>query len=130
MEEFSPQKGLRLGDSLSPFLFNIVAEDLNILMIRAYEKGIINSVKVGVNEVVISHLQFADDFILFCEVDMNQLVHTKRSVRCFEILFGMRINFHKSVVCGVGVDEETMASFVDILNCKVHGLHSNFWVCP
>ncbi|GMP73510.1 hypothetical protein CsSME_00031245 [Camellia sinensis var. sinensis] len=97
-EEFSPQKGLRQVDSLSPFLFNIVAEGLNILMNRAHEQGIIKRVKVEVNEVVISHLQFDDDFIIFCEADMDQIVHTKRILHCFEILFGMRINFHKSDV--------------------------------
>lgn len=97
-EEFSPQRGLRQGDSLSPFLFNIVAEGLNILMNRAFKKRIIKGVKVGVNEVVISHLQFANDSIIFCEADLDQIVFIKQILRCFEILSGMRINFHKSVV--------------------------------
>ncbi|CAL5323657.1 unnamed protein product [Camellia sinensis] len=129
-EEFSPQRGLRQGDSLSHFLFNIVAEGLNILMNRALEEGIIRGVKVGVNEVVISHLQFADDSIIFCEADLDQIVFIKRILRCFEILSGMRINFHKSVVCGVGVEEERLVSYADILNCKVQGLPFKFLGLP
>ncbi|CAL5415768.1 unnamed protein product [Camellia sinensis] len=129
-EEFSPQKGLRQGDSLSPFLFIIVAEGLNILMHRAHELGIIKGVKVGAKEVMISHLQFADDSMLFCEADLEQIVHIKRVLRCFEILSGMRINFHKSVVCGVGVDVEALSSCADILNCKVQGLPMKFLGLP
>ncbi|XP_028106681.1 uncharacterized protein LOC114305745 [Camellia sinensis] len=45
--EFSPQRGLRQGDSLSPFLFNIVAEGLNILLSRALDMELIKGVKIG-----------------------------------------------------------------------------------
>ncbi|XP_028102778.1 uncharacterized protein LOC114302018 [Camellia sinensis] len=36
----------------------------------------------------------------------------------------------ESVVYGVGVDEETLASFADTLNCKVHGLPLKFLGLP
>ncbi|XP_028085076.1 uncharacterized protein LOC114286179 [Camellia sinensis] len=107
-----------------------VAEGLNVLMHKAYEKGIIKGVKVGVKEVMISHLQFADDSMLFCEADLDQIIHIKRVLRCFEILSGMSINFHKSVVCGVGVDVEALISYADIVNCKVQGLPMKFLGLP
>ncbi|GMP55749.1 hypothetical protein CsSME_00020479 [Camellia sinensis var. sinensis] len=125
-KEFSPQRGLRQGDPLSHFLFNIVSEGLNILLGRALNLGILKGVLVGANDVLLSHLQFADDSILFSEADWDQMVLVKRILRCFEVLSGLRINFHKSVVCGVGVDDALLLSFARLFNCKVHTLPIKF----
>ena len=92
---------------MSPFLFNVATEGLHILLSRAQDLELIKGVKVGSNRVVLSHLQFADDSILFCEVEVEEVRTVKRVLRCFEILSGLRINYHKSVVCGVGVTTPT-----------------------
>ena len=76
--EFRPQKGLRQGDPLSPFLFNVVAEGLNLLLKRAKELRIIKGVEVGSSEVNVSHLQFADDTIIFCEAKWAEIVAIKQ----------------------------------------------------
>lgn len=45
--EFFPHKGLRQGDPLSPFLFNIVGEVFHLLMEAAKEKGLIKGVEIS-----------------------------------------------------------------------------------
>ncbi|XP_028099858.1 uncharacterized protein LOC114299337 [Camellia sinensis] len=115
--EFCPQKRLRQGDPLFPFLFNVVTEGLNILLRRAKQLGIIKGVVVGDREVNISYLQFADDTILFCEAEWVEIVAMKRILRCFEVISGLKINFHKSLICGVGVDDGLVEEFAAKLNC-------------
>ena len=51
-KEFNPQKGLRQGDPLSPFLFNLVVEALNILLQRAMDLRVLNGVSIGANDEV------------------------------------------------------------------------------
>ncbi|XP_028104780.1 uncharacterized protein LOC114303834 [Camellia sinensis] len=75
--EFCPQRGLRQGDPLSPFLFNVVAKGLNILLSRAKDLSIIKGVVVGNSEVIVSHLQFADDTIIFCEAEWAEIMAIK-----------------------------------------------------
>ncbi|CAL5338788.1 unnamed protein product [Camellia sinensis] len=103
--EFTPGKGLRQGDPLSPFLFNIVAEGLNMLLQRACSAGLISGAVLGQNgsSVTVSHLQFADDTIIFYKADVVEVLVIKRILRCFQLVSGLKINFHKSHVCGVGV---------------------------
>ncbi|CAL5398010.1 unnamed protein product [Camellia sinensis] len=128
--EFSPERGLRQGDPLSPLLFNIVAEVLNILLLRALQRGLIKGAVVGANDVRITHLQFADDTILFCEADWGEIVAIKRILRCFEILSGLKINYHKSVVCGIGLDDELSKEFASKLNCLQQSLPLKYLGLP
>ncbi|XP_028113211.1 uncharacterized protein LOC114311295 [Camellia sinensis] len=128
--EFCPQRGLRQGDPLSPFLFNIVAEGLNILLSRARQLGLIQGAVVGSSGLRITHLQFADDTILFCNADKEEVGNIKRILRCFEIVSGLRINYHKSVICGIGVDDGSMQEFASSLNCCHHKLPLKYLGLP
>lgn len=118
--QFTPEKGLRQGDPLSPFLFNIVTEGLNVLLTRAKDMGLIRGIKVGSGGVVLSHLLFANDTIIFCEADWYEVSTIKRILRCFELMSGLKINFHKSSVSGVGVADELVSDFAAKLHylCK------------
>ena len=63
--EFPLKRGLRQGDPLSPFLFLLAAEGLNVLMKSVVDNNLYTGYEVGnPNSVVVSHLQFADDTLL------------------------------------------------------------------
>lgn len=55
-KEFSMERGIRQGDPLTPFLFFIVAEGLNLMLKEAVRNDIFQGIKVGQNKVCLSHL--------------------------------------------------------------------------
>jgi hypothetical protein len=63
---FVPQRGLRQGDPLSPYLFLLCAEAFSALLKKGERDGLLARVKIYQNAPSISHLLFADDsFFLF-----------------------------------------------------------------
>lgn len=129
-KDFQTQKGLRQGDPLSPFLFNIVAEGLNIMLERAKGRNIIRGTTVGREGVCISHLQFADDTILFYNNDPEEMANIKRILRCFQLMSGLKINFSKSSLCGVNVPSEEAVSVARIMGCKLEKLPIKYLGLP
>jgi hypothetical protein len=81
-EPFSPSRGLCQGDPISPYLFLFCAEVLSSLLSQAESKGIISGVPTSPKGPKISHLFFADDYIIFCK---SNHVEWKRILRILEI---------------------------------------------
>lgn len=82
---FHMERGLWQGDSLSLFLFVLVVEVLNRLLSKAQECGFIEGIKVGKDGIMLSHLQFVDDTILFYLKNLEVMVNT----RCILDYFGI-----------------------------------------
>lgn len=106
-EEFCPSRGLRQGDPLSPLLFNLVGEGLSSLLSLGIQSGIFRGITIKGTTSYISHLQFADDVILFINDDDYSVMGIKRILQCFQLLSGMKVNFSKSNIYGFSTTELT-----------------------
>jgi hypothetical protein len=68
---FTPTRGIRQGDPLSPFLFLLCAEGLSSLLAHEELSGGIQGVKVCRNAPSVSHLLFADDSLILMSANMS-----------------------------------------------------------
>ena len=89
---FASSRGLRQGDPLSPLLFVIVMETLSRLMDWATIGGYISGFAVGsgADPLVLSHLLFADDTLIFCNDDQVQITHLRAVFSWFEAVSGLK----------------------------------------
>jgi hypothetical protein len=93
-----PERGLRQGDPLSPYLFILCAEGLTSLIKKYENKGDIHGVKVCRGAPSLSHLLFADDCFLFFRADIREAQCMKRILNDYEKASGQAINYSKSEV--------------------------------
>ena len=54
--------------------------------------------RVERSEVEVSHLQFADDTIIFCPANKQVIINYRRIMECFGIISGLHINYTKSAI--------------------------------
>jgi hypothetical protein len=103
---FNNHKGLRQGDPLSPLLFNLISDALGTMFDKARLSGQIKGLVPHLVEGGLSHLQYADDTVIFLAMEEQSILHTKFLLYCFESMSGLKVNYHKSDVIVVEGSEE------------------------
>lgn len=71
-ESFTPSRGLRQGDPLSPYLFVLCMEVLSQMIVKAVNEKRWSPIRVARDNPGISHIFFADDLLLFGEASFSQ----------------------------------------------------------
>ncbi|PNX84361.1 ribonuclease H [Trifolium pratense] len=64
---FKPQRGIRQGDPISPYLFVLCMDKLSHLILHAVSEGKWHGIKAGRNGPIVSHVMFTDNLMLFGE---------------------------------------------------------------
>lgn len=77
LKPFTPSRGLRQGDPLSPYLFLFVADGLSALLGQEVRSGQLSPMKIARGSQGISNLMFADDNLLFLKAAIKQAARVK-----------------------------------------------------
>lgn len=92
----TPERGLRKGCPLSPYLFLLCSEGLS----RAISAGVQNrrfaGVRASISGHIVSHLFFADDSLFFMRANDNDVTQLLQIIMDYEAASGQLINLTKS----------------------------------
>ena len=93
---FTPNRGLRQGDPLSPYLFLLCVVGLHSLIQQAEISGSIKGVSLCSAGPKVSHLFFADDNLLFCRANSQEASSIMEILKQYEEALGQQINREKT----------------------------------
>lgn len=94
--QINPSRGLRQGDPISPYLFLICSEGLSALIHNAIAAQELCGVRASRNGLMISHLLFTDDSLVFCRAKKREAENLRKILQAYEDSSGQQINFEKS----------------------------------
>ena len=127
-DAFSAKKGFRQGDSLSPYLFILVADVLQQLCCMNFQAGSLLH-PLG-SDVLFPVLQYADDTLLIFQGDLQQAQVIKTILSAFSDFSGLQINFHKSTLVPVSVDADLALDIARVLGCPVSSFPCTYLGLP
>ncbi|KAH9755242.1 reverse transcriptase domain-containing protein [Citrus sinensis] len=90
-----PQRGLRQGCPLSPYLFIMCVEVFSNLMVNAENQKLINGLKFS-RDLSVTHLLFADDSLVFTKASINDCRNLRKIFDNYAAASGQVFNFEKS----------------------------------
>jgi hypothetical protein len=116
--------GPRQGDPLSPLLFVINIDALSRMLSRVMVGGFLSGFQVdNLNNTPseISHLLFANDTLITCGADNDQILNLDHIFLCFMAISGLKINLQKSELVAIG-EVLHIKELASILFCNISSL--------
>ena len=97
-ERIHPQRGLRQGDPLSPYLFIMCVEGLSAMFQKAEMEEKIKGIKICRSAPRVNHLFFADDSLILMRASQSDANELRRILNVYERASGQVINRSKSSI--------------------------------
>lgn len=97
VSQIDPQRGLRQGDPLSPYLFILASEVLSAMMNCKTEQGEMRGIKLARGSSKLTHcIMFADDTIVFLRATRDNCENFIHILNAYCSASGQQINLEKS----------------------------------
>lgn len=108
-------------------VFFIVVEALHALLGggftcfvgKANHQRLISWFSADNSSLEVSHLQFAYDTITFCDASLYEVENLKSILCWFELISGLKINFDKSEMIGIRVENNFLHLLANAIGCKI-----------
>ena len=107
-------------------------EVFNKMMKRAEGAGLFRGFRVDGRRgggVYISHLLFADDTILFCDADEEQILHVRILLLYFQAVTGLKVNVLKCEMVSIG-EVPNVHVLAEFLGCRIGSLPITYLDMP
>jgi hypothetical protein len=132
LDSFSPTRGLRQGDPLSPYLFLFVADALSSLIKREVDNGALRELKICCRAPGISRLLFADDCLMFFDGSVQQATVVNKTVLDkYERGTVQLVSLGKcSILYGHSCEVEAQDSIKQLLGYKTSHFEDNYLGLP
>ncbi|KAL4577516.1 hypothetical protein LXL04_013625 [Taraxacum kok-saghyz] len=121
--EFPVTKGVRQGDPLSPFLFILAMEGLNMVMESASERTLFQGIQIPNSDPPLTHQFYADDALFLGEWTISNFKNLARILTCFHATSGLK-------VYGLGVEAGELEGCAQIMGCVVDSLPFKYLGVP
>ena len=89
---------------MSPLLFVLVMEAVDRMLDKAVHEGRLSGFNIGVSagrSLMVSHLLFADDTLIFCDANIDQMLILRTMLIWFEAVSSLKVNLGKSKLVAV-----------------------------
>lgn len=87
-------------------------------MRAACDRGVFHSLKIPHDAPLISHLLYVDEVLFLGQWSEQNIKSLARILHCFHVFSGLKVNFNKSRVFGIGVNMQEVSRFARPLGCE------------
>jgi len=116
-KRFQCKRGVRQGDPLSPLLFVLAADYLQVLINKAKDMGLLHLPIPVETETDFPIVQYADDTLIIMEGDPRQLFFLKTILHNFSESTGLRVNYSKSMILPINISEQRLDLLARTFGC-------------
>lgn len=124
------KRGVRQGDPMSPLLFVLAADYLQVLINRAKDMGLMNLPIPLQSPSDFPVIQHADDTLLILEADLNQLFFLKTLLQNFSDSTGLKVNYNKSMMLPINISKERLDHLARTFGCSKGSLPFTYLGLP